>query len=119
MSVHIGEIIKNIVKSQQLDIGDFANKISYTRRNIYKIFNKQSIDTELLVKISKVLGENLFFRYLTDEEIAAYRNSKIKAAELMTALKELQATMTAMNEEKEMKELVKKKRAALRNKKKK
>ncbi|WP_276979098.1 hypothetical protein [Flavobacterium filum] len=102
MSTHIGKIIKDALKSKQIDVAEFAKKISYTRGNVYKIFNKPSIDTELLVKINKVLGQNLFFNYLTDEEIANYSNDKVKAAELMSALKDLKATMIELNSKKKI-----------------
>ncbi len=100
MAIHIGTIIKDTLKTKKMDVTEFAKKINYTRGNAYKIFNKPSIDTDLLAKIGRVLGENLFFNYLTDEEIAAHENSKIKSAQIMTALKELQVTMIALTKEK-------------------
>ena len=76
MSIHIGSIIKGLVKTKGLTVEEFSNKINCTRRNAYKIFDKPSIDTELLVTISKAIGENLFFRYLKDEEIVKYSSIK-------------------------------------------
>jgi hypothetical protein len=117
MAIHIGKIIKDTLKTKKMDVTGFAHKINYTRGNAYKIFNRPSIDTELLQKISKVLGENLFFKYLTDEEIATYRNSKVKAAEVLEALKNLEAKMIALTDEKDMRERVKVKKKELRKKK--
>jgi hypothetical protein len=111
MAVHIGNLIKELVRTQQVDVGEFADKIACSRRNVYKIFDNPSIDTEKLLLISKVLRQNLFFNFITDEELAAYRNSKAKAAQLMIALKELKATMIYLDENKKMKERVKAKRA--------
>lgn len=97
MAIHIGKIIKNLIKSKQIDVTDFARKINYTRGNAYKIFNKQSLDTNLLQKISVVLGENLFFNYITDEEIANYKNNKVKASEVISAIKDLKSTVIKLN----------------------
>jgi predicted transcriptional regulator len=99
MSIHIGKIIKDIVKSRQMDVTEFAKKINYTRRNAYKIFNKPSIDTNLLVKINKVLGENLFLNYLTDQEMAESINGKVKTSLLLESLKNIENKMSALSVE--------------------
>jgi len=113
MTIHIGKTIKELVKKQEIDVGLFAKKINCTRRNVYKIFNKPSIDTSLLAKISEVLGQNLFLNYITNAEIAAYGNTKIKEAQLLNALKELDAAFTVHEEERKRKVLLKTKRAEL------
>lgn len=114
MEIHIGSLIKELVKSKKIDIGEFALQINCSRRNAYKIFDQPSINTEMLMKISGALGQNLFFNYINDQELAAYRNSKKKAAELMIALKELSATMIWLTEDKKMKERIKTKRVNAR-----
>ena len=91
MTIHIGKIIQETVRLKGMDVTEFANKINYTRRNIYKIFSKSSIDTDLLKKISKVLGENLFLKYVSTEEIASLQPNEVKAEEVMVAIKSLEA----------------------------
>ncbi|HWY11697.1 MAG TPA: helix-turn-helix domain-containing protein [Bacteroidia bacterium] len=110
MAVHIGKIIKDALKTRKMDVTEFSKKINYTRSNAYKIFNKEGIDTVLLVKISKVLGENLFFNYLTAEEIAGYKNSKVKPEELLGALQDLKDTMIVLSKKKDPVKSVKKKK---------
>src|ERR1700740_3600380 len=100
MAIHIGKVIKDALKSKKMDVTEFSKKINYTRGNAYKIFNKKSIDTDLLIKISRVLGENLFFNFLTDDEIAEYKNSKVKSTEVLYALKDLKDTIIDLNKEK-------------------
>jgi len=113
MTVHIGSIIKELVKAKGMSVEDFSKKINYTRRNSYKIFDKPSIDTALLMKISKVIGENLFFRFIKDEEIALYTNDKIKSSQIMEALKELNISYTSLRGELTLKKsIVKKSKAA-------
>ncbi len=89
MAIHIGEIIKELVKKSGISVTEFSEKINYSRRNTYQIFDKETIDTGLLVKISKVLKQNLFFNYITGEEIGEYKSKKIKNEEILSALQEL------------------------------
>ena len=116
MQIHIGEIIKELVATKKMSVDEFSEKINCSKRNVYKIFDRASIDTEMLIRISKVLGQNLFFSYISDQELIAYKNTKIKAAELMVALKELHSTMIWLDEEKKLKERVISKRLASRKK---
>lgn len=99
MAIHIGSVIKDALRTKKIDVTDFAKKINFTRSNAYKIFNKPSIDTELLVRINKILGENLFFNYISDQEIADYKNAKVKSGEVLYAIKDLKSTVLAMNED--------------------
>ena len=61
MKIHIGNIIKGKLKHKQIDITSFAKRINCTRRNVYKILEKPSIDTELLLKIGPQLAKTYFF----------------------------------------------------------
>lgn len=76
MSVKVGEVIQKIVKSKGISVTDFAEKINYSRRNVYEIFDKDTIDTGLLIKIGKVLGQNLFLLYVSDKEISEHQSQK-------------------------------------------
>lgn len=62
--IHIGELIKTELQRQERSASWLANKINCNRTNIYKIFLRQSIDTELLFIISNALNHN-FFKYYT------------------------------------------------------
>jgi predicted transcriptional regulator len=95
--IHIGKTIKLIVKSKQMTVTEFAEKINYTSRNAYKIFAKCSIDTALLSKISKVLEKNLFMYYLTQEEISELSTQKTKDIDLLNAVKDLKTTILNLN----------------------
>ncbi|HXD92063.1 MAG TPA: hypothetical protein VNX01_02560 [Bacteroidia bacterium] len=98
MAIHIGKIIKDTLKSREIDVTDFAKRINYTRGNAYKIFNKSGIDTELLLKINKVLGENLFLKYVSDEDIIVHKNSKTKMVDVMEALKTIDTKVSLIDE---------------------
>ena len=62
--VHIGSLIEQELRKQERSVTWFANKLHCDRTNIYKIFKKQSIDTQLLEKISEVLQYNFFQHYI-------------------------------------------------------
>ena len=49
--IHIGNEIKKAVESSNLTVSTFAEKINKTRVNVYSIFKRESIDTDLLMKI--------------------------------------------------------------------
>lgn len=62
--VHIGEEIKKVFDERGISVSEFGRRISTSRENVYGIFKRETIDTGLLVKISKVLDHD-FFRYYT------------------------------------------------------
>lgn len=99
MAIHIGSIIRDTLKDKKMDVTTFAKKINFTRSNAYKIFNKASIDTQLLLRINKILGENLFFNYISDQEITDYKNGKIKPTEVLSAIKDLKSMVQIISEE--------------------
>lgn len=56
----IGAQIEKMVRERGLNITEFAKQINCVRKNVYDIFKRNSIDIELLARISKVLGHNFF-----------------------------------------------------------
>lgn len=58
--IHIGEHIKSIVERHDMSVSDFAKRINKSRVNVYSIFNRNSIDTQLLQVISEVLDYDFF-----------------------------------------------------------
>ena len=60
----IGILIKEELEKQERSITWFARKLSCDRSNIYRLFQKESIDTNLLVRII-LLGKD-FFSDLSD-----------------------------------------------------
>ena len=58
--MHIGKLIKEQMEKQDKTVVWLARELSCSRTNIYKIFEKSSIDTSLLMRISVVLQYNFF-----------------------------------------------------------
>lgn len=56
--LHIGHMVKSVFDESGLSVAEFARRIHCERTNVYKIFNRRSIDVELIVKISKILNHN-------------------------------------------------------------
>lgn len=63
--VHIGMQIEQELRRQGRSVSWFARALYCDRTNVYKLFRKQSLDTELLLRISLVLSCD-FFRFYTD-----------------------------------------------------
>ena len=71
MTLHIGEKIKD--RADQLRIGptELAEKISTSKQNIYSIFKRISLDTEILSKICVALEYDFFALYSENKNIQA------------------------------------------------
>ncbi len=63
---HIGQLIREELKQQGRTVTWFAKAINCDRTNIYNIFERESIDANLLIRISKALNKD-FFEILTQE----------------------------------------------------
>ncbi|MBO7438591.1 MAG: hypothetical protein J6T96_13000 [Bacteroidales bacterium] len=56
----IGELIDIAFRKSQMTVEEFTKQIGYTRGNFYKIIKKNTLDIQLLKKISEVLNHNFF-----------------------------------------------------------
>lgn len=61
--LNMGHLIETEVRSQKIPISEFAHIINTDRRNVYDIFTRSSIDTDLLLKICIVLNRDFFAEY--------------------------------------------------------
>lgn len=75
-NVHIGNIIKQKFEESHLTMKDFASKINRTRSTVYDIFNRKSIDTDLLLKISEVLKFDFLSEVYIDKEVLSDNDSR-------------------------------------------
>ena len=64
--IHIGKIIKTELHRQDRPVTWFANKLYCDRTNVYSIFKRKSIDTELLLRISQILNHDFFSYYISE-----------------------------------------------------
>lgn len=63
---HIGHLIQEQLRKDQHSVGWLSRQIPCTRNHVYKIFNKPSLDGDLLLRISIAMNFN-FFQYYTAE----------------------------------------------------
>lgn len=56
----IGQLIKEELMAQERSVAWFARKLCLDRSNVYRLFQKNSIDTSLLTRISLVLNKDFF-----------------------------------------------------------
>nr|WP_300700690.1 XRE family transcriptional regulator [Bacteroides sp.] len=61
--IHIGHLIEEELQRQERSAAWLGRKLYCDRTNIYKIFKRESIDTDLLLRISKALNYNFFQCY--------------------------------------------------------
>lgn len=61
--MHIGQLIKQELEAQGRTVVWLARKMSYSRTNIYKIFERSSIGTDVLLRISSILDYDFFQCY--------------------------------------------------------
>ncbi len=64
--MHIGERIREIVHQQQRTSVWLARELGCDRTNIYRIYDRRSIDTGVLQRISRILHHN-FLAELAEE----------------------------------------------------
>lgn len=59
-AIFIGTIIQQELKNQERTVSWLARKLDCDRTNVYNIFRRQDIDTELLMRISIILHRDFF-----------------------------------------------------------
>ncbi len=66
----IGSLIKDEIDDQHIPITKFAKMINCERNNVYNIFKRNTIDIQLLQRISIVLKHNFFEDLAKDIDLA-------------------------------------------------
>ena len=61
-SLQIGHLIRKQLKADDRCVGWLSREIGCTRNHVYKIFNKPSLDSDLILRISNAMHFN-FFQY--------------------------------------------------------
>lgn len=101
--MRIGEKVEARAKELRIGPTELARKIKTSKQNIYHIYKRESIDTELLMRLSKVLEYDFFQYFREAETLAVYeqrpvygKNKKLSPAmsaemELLLLKKEFQS----------------------------
>lgn len=87
MSKKIGQLIKDRLKAEKLTVIEFAEKLGTERSNVYSIFKRDSIDTDLLKKIGQILNHDFFEYFLEDKTIEKIKLSEsIKKSKILVEI---------------------------------
>jgi len=96
VNIFIGNIIRQKVKERKLTVSEFAKTINRSRTTVYDIFNRKSIDVDLLLTISEALDFDFLSEiYLTKKDKSAkkcYLAIEIDPSELPRDAKEVVET---------------------------
>lgn len=81
LMIHIGQKIKEVVEKRGIAKTELARRLNMTSSNIHKIFNRESIDTDLLTRLSEILEFDFFqFYQQTPSNLKQNANTKEKPA---------------------------------------
>ena len=69
--MHIGKEIRHKLEEQGHTVVWFARQLSCSRSNVYLLFEKSSLDTNVLLRVSIILKHNFFESYSEEYEIKA------------------------------------------------
>lgn len=76
--IHIGRLVKSVFDSSHLSVSELARQLHCDRSNVYSIFQRRSVDVELLAKLSKILDYNFL-----EEAMLLYELPTASAPKLM------------------------------------
>lgn len=84
MEKKIGQLIKWRLDMSPMSVTEFAKAINKERSNVYDIFKRDSIDTDLLKKIGHILNHDFFQHLLEPETIEKIRlSATVKKAKVL------------------------------------
>jgi hypothetical protein len=78
MVLHIGKLIEQKAKAKNIGPTALGRLLNTSPQNMYGIYRRRTIDTELLQKISEVLEYNFFSHYINELPSAITASDEIK-----------------------------------------
>ncbi len=89
MALHIGERVKARAKELRIGPTELAGMINTSKQNVYGIYKRKTLDSELLKKISLVLKFDFFSAYYDKQWQKSFQESEAPyQTKVATALKE-------------------------------
>lgn len=77
--VNIGMYLQSLIEEKGISKGQFADAIGIRRQNVNRdIFDKESLDTAMVCRISEYLDFNLFSLFIQDNQYD-YSTKEVKA----------------------------------------
>ena len=78
MSIHIGNMIHEIVKKRGIKALAVAEAINVSESSVYKIYHRESIDIDKLIRFSQFLDVNFFLPYFEQEPLKTMFNAQVE-----------------------------------------
>jgi hypothetical protein len=76
--IHIGQQIKQVFETKGISVTEFARRINKSRENMYSIFSRKTIDSGLLLAISRVLEFDFFKLYSKNNYVLLEEVQKLR-----------------------------------------
>jgi len=83
---HIGTKIKDLINSSNLSVKEVSEKMGISPPNIYRIYERESVETKYLVKLTEIFG--IPISYFFDDVDSKKLESEISNLKKMLELKE-------------------------------
>jgi len=99
MKIHIGKLIRKHLEEIGQTKSEFARRINTSPQNIYGIFKRQSIDSELLRTISQCLKFDFFQYYSTTAMVKGDDKTIITALEMQKELDQVKTEIELLKKE--------------------
>ena len=77
-NIHIGEQIKKVMTEKGLKVIDVASQLGYTKANFYHLYQRESIDSKVLYKLSVITGFDFFFFYRVNTDDMPTKTIELK-----------------------------------------
>jgi len=77
MAIHIGKHIRFQADLRKIGATELGKLLNKSRETVYDIFDRESVDTELLLACCKVLNHDFFEYYYSQEPLLAFREKEI------------------------------------------
>ena len=97
--IAIGKIIEKVLREKHIPVTKFAQKINTNRNNVYSIFQRETIDTGLLLKICEVLGHDFFQYYISEQTRADIANDRANLYLVNSEIQQLKKKAEALEAE--------------------
>ncbi|RYY58017.1 MAG: XRE family transcriptional regulator [Chitinophagaceae bacterium] len=92
MSIHIGNLIHEIIKKRGIKALAVAGAINVSESSVYKIYHRETIDIDKLIRFSQFLDVNLFLPYFEQEPLKSMFHEQVES--LDTEVKRLQSVIS-------------------------
>lgn len=70
--MHLGERIRTVIKQKHMSVVQVSRELSCERTNLYNVFERKDVNTELLQRLCVVLDYD-FFKELSQETFGRKR----------------------------------------------